>query len=217
VSGNLDVFTTAPGSAEDVTTAQASGGGQLAGLLTTRDQTIPSVQSTVDTLAYDLATQVNAVQTAGADQNGNPGVALFNIPGTVAGSAAGISVAITDPSQIAAAGAGLGAGSNANAVNLAGLQGQSIIAGQTAGDYYSSFISSLGSQVAGLNTENTAQQASLTQLQSQQGALSGVSLNEEAANLQQYEQAYQSAAQFFSVLNTLMASAMNLGVTTAVA
>ncbi len=216
VSGNVHVFSTAPGSAGDITTAAASGGGQLAGLLTTRDQNIPAIQKSIDTLAYNFATQVNTVQAAGVDLNGNPGLPLFNIPGTVAGSAAGISVAITDPAKIAAAGVGQGQGGNSNAVAMANLQNQSIIAGQTTTDFYASFISNLGSQVSGLSTLNTAQQGSLTQLQTQQSALSNVSLNEEAANLQTYEQAYQSAAQFFSILNTVVASALNLGVQTAV-
>ncbi len=217
VSGNVHVFSTAFGSAGDITAAAASGGGQLAGLLTTRDQNIPAIQNSIDTLANSVATQVNTLQLAGVDQNGAPGVALFNIPGTVAGSAAGISVAITDPTKIAAAGAGQGPGGNSNAVAMANLADQAIVSGQTTTDFYASFISNLGSAVSGLSTLNTAQQASLTQLQTQQSALSSVSLNEEAANLQTYEQAYQSAAQFFSILNTVVASALNLGVQTAVA
>lgn len=216
VSGNVHVFATAPGSAGDITTAAAGGGGQLAGLLTTRDQNIPAIQNSIDTLANNFATQVNAVQTAGVDQNGNPGVALFTIPGTVAGSAAGISVAFSNPALIAAAGVGQGPGGNSNAVTMANLENQPIIAGQTSTDFYASFISNLGSQVSGLSTLNTAQQSSLTQLQTQQSALSSVSLNEEAANLQTYEQAYQSAAQFFSILNIVVTSALNLGVQTAV-
>ncbi|MGC9291476.1 MAG: flagellar hook-associated protein FlgK [Acidobacteriaceae bacterium] len=216
VNGNVDVFTSAPGGPTDITAAQASGGGQLAGILATRDQSIPSVQDSIDTLAYDLATSINGVQTAGTDQNGNPGVPLFNIPTTVAGSAAGISVAITDPSQIASAGAGLGPGDNSNAVAMAKLQSQPIVGGQTTTSFYASFISSLGNTVAGLNTQNTAQQASLKQLQTQQSALSSVNLNEEASSLQTYEQAYQSAAQFYSVLNTIVVSALNLGVESAV-
>ncbi len=216
VSGNVHVFATASGSSGDITTAQASGGGQLAGLLTTRDQSIPAVQNSIDTMAYDLATQVNAVQAAGVDLNGATGTPLFNIPGTVTGSAAGISVAITNPSQIAAAATGTGPGDNANAVAMANLANQSIVSGQTATDFYASFISNLGSQVSGLSTLNTAQQASLTQLQNQQSALSSVSLNEEAANLQTYEQAYQSAAQFYSVLQTVVISALNLGMQTPV-
>ena len=216
VSGKVHVFTSAPGSPGDVTAAQVTGGGQLGGLLATRDQSIPAIQNSIDTLAYNFATQVNAVQVAGVDQNGNPGLAIFSIPGTVSGSAAGISVATTNPALIAAAGPGQGPGGTSNAVAMANLANQTIIAGQTSTDYYASFISNLGSQVSGLNTLNSAQQASLTQLQTQQSALSNVSLNEEAANLQSFEQAYQSAAQFFSILNKVVTSALNLGVQTAV-
>ena len=44
----------------------------------------------------------------------------------------------------------------------------------------------------------------------------GVSLDEEAANLTEYQRAYQSAAQVFNIANSIMASALNLGVETAV-
>ncbi len=216
-SGNLDVFSTAPGTAQDITARQATGGGQLAGLLAARDQDIPAIENQMDTFANSLATSVNAVQTAGVDVNGNAGTPFFTIPTTVAGSAAGISVALTDPTQIAAAATGDGSGDSTNLQAMANLANQANVAGDTPSDYYSSFASGLGSQVSGLNTQNQAQQASLTQVQSQQSALSTVSLNGEAANLQTYEQAYQSASQVFNILDTLMTSALNLGVTTAVA
>jgi flagellar hook-associated protein 1 FlgK len=216
VDGNTDVFTSAPGSAQDITGQQASGGGQLAGLLAARDQDIPAIQNQMDTLANGLATQINTVQAAGVDVNGNPGQPFFNIPATVAGSAAGISVALTDPSQIAAAATGNGPGDDTNLQAMANVANQTIVAGDTPTDYYSSFVSGLGAQVAGLNTQNLAQQASLSQVQSQQSALSAVSLNEEAANLQTYERAYQSASQVFSIIDTLMTSALNLGIETPV-
>jgi flagellar hook-associated protein 1 FlgK len=46
--------------------------------------------------------------------------------------------------------------------------------------------------------------------------LSGVSLDEEAANLTQYQRAYQAAAQVFNIGDTIMASALNLGEQTTV-
>ena len=60
------------------------------------------------------------------------------------------------------------------------------------------------------------QQAMLSQLTSQRNALSAVSLDEEAANLTQYQRAYEAAAKLFSITDEMMASALNLGVTTAV-
>lgn len=216
VGGSLHVFSSAPGASADITAAQASGGGQLAGLLAARDQAIPSILQQVDTLANGLATQVNAVQTSGVDLNGNPGQPMFNIPATVAGSAAGISVALTNPAQIAAAATGTGPGDDANLQIMANLANGNIVAGQTPADYYSALITGIGGAVASLNTQNQAEQSSLSQVQSQRNALSTVSLNEEAAHLQTYEQAYQAASQMFTTIGLLINSALDLGMQTPV-
>jgi flagellar hook-associated protein 1 FlgK len=54
-------------------------------------------------------------------------------------------------------------------------------------------------------------------LQTQNTALSSVNLNDEAAALSTLENSYQAASQVFTTLNTVMASALNLGEETAVA
>ena len=61
-----------------------------------------------------------------------------------------------------------------------------------------------------------SQKATLTQLTTQRDSLSAVSLDTEAANLSQYQRSYQAAAQLLTVLDRLMATAMNLGTQTAV-
>ncbi len=175
------------------------------------------MQSQINTLAYSLATSVNSIQESGADENGNPttGTPLFNITSSANGAAAGISVAITDPSQIAAAGAGEGSADGSNAESMANLANQSIVGGSTPEDYYSNFLAQLGSNVQSVQTAVSSVTTSLTQLTTQQATLSGVNQNTEAANLETYERAYQSASQTFTILNTLMGSALNLGVETA--
>ncbi|MGA8289040.1 MAG: flagellar hook-associated protein FlgK, partial [Acidobacteriaceae bacterium] len=112
VGGNVDVFTTAPGGVSDITKAQINGGGQLAGLLTARDQDIPSVLGQINTLASGVATQINSIQTNGTDLNGNPGQPLFTM--SALDPAATVSVALTDPSLIAASATGNGTGDNTN-------------------------------------------------------------------------------------------------------
>ena len=141
---------------------------------------------------------------------------IFNEPTQVAGSAAAMSVVMTDPNQIAAAGFGDGTGDNSNATAMANLAGQSIVNGQTPINYYSNFVSTLGSTVSEVQTENTAQNASVTQLKTQNNALSSVNLNDEAAAMSTLESSYQAASQVFTLLNTIMASALNLGDETAV-
>jgi flagellar hook-associated protein 1 FlgK len=202
----------------DITSQLGAGGGTLGGYLTARDQDIPDVLSSLDQLAYSVSTEVNTLNNAGTDlagDNANAGN-IFSQPTLVADSAASMSVVMTDPNHIAAAGAGQGTGDNSNAAAMAGLAGQLIVNGQTPTDFFSNFVTRLGSTVSMVETENTAQNASVTQLQSQSNALSGVNLNDEASALTTFERSYQAASQVFALLNTLMASALNLGTQTTV-
>ena len=123
---------------------------------------------------------------------------------------------MTDPNKIAAAGLGQGTGDDSNASAAANLATQSIINGQTPSDFYSNLVSTLGAAVSETTTQNTALTASVTQLQTQVSSLSGVSLDDEASNLEEFQRSYQAASQTFTILNSIMASALNLGVETAV-
>jgi flagellar hook-associated protein 1 len=215
VNGVTDFFA----GGNDITAQLSSGGGQLGGYLTARDQDIPSVLNSLDQLAYSVSTQVNALNNAGTDlagDNGNAG-GIFLEPAQVAGSALAMSVVMTDPNHIAAAALAGGSGDNTNAVAMAGVANQTIVNGETPSNYYSNFVTTLGSTVQQVQTENTAQAASVTQLQTQNNSLSSVNLNNEASSLTQFERSYQAASQAFTILNTIMASALNLGEQTTVA
>jgi flagellar hook-associated protein 1 FlgK len=224
----------------DITSQLASGGGQLGGYLTARDVDIPGALSSLDQLAYDISTSVNAANNAGTDANGATGAAvagsttgamtldIFSPPPTyaanvadagtdVSGAALAMSVVMTNPSLISAAGAGDSTGDDSNAVTMANLAGGPIVNGQTPINYYSNFVSTLGSTVSEVQTENTAQNASVTQLQTENNALSSVNLNDEAAAMSTLENSYQAASQVFTILNSVMTSALNLGEETAVA
>ena len=211
VSGALQVYDS---EGNDITSGLVSGGGQIGGLLTVSTQDIPQMQSALDTLAYDLGTAINTQNEAGSDANGNPGVAIFNLPATSTGAASQISVAITNPSQIAAAAAGAGSSDDTNLLAMANLQNQAIVGGDTPTNYYSAFVSTVGSLVSGVSAQNSAQQASVTQLQNQINSLSSVNLNEEASSLETFEQSYESASKIFTVLDQVMTAALNLGVET---
>jgi flagellar hook-associated protein 1 FlgK len=205
----------------NITKPLAAGGGSLGGYLTARDTDIPTAVTALDQLAYNISTSVNTQNNAGMNLDGVMGSALnplyiFDQPAGVAGSAANMSVTMTDPNQIAAAGAGDGTGDNSNAVAMYNISKQSIVDGQTPTDFYSNFVTALGATVASVQTENTAQSASVTQLQTQNNALSGVNLNDEASSMTTFERSYQAASQVFAMLNTIMGSALNLGEQTTV-
>jgi flagellar hook-associated protein 1 FlgK len=204
----------AGGSSQDVTVGLT--GGALGGILAARDQQIPAFQGALDKLAYSLGTQINQVNAQGFDGNGNPGQAIFALPPSATGAAGLIGMAAADPQSIAAAASGEGATGNSNALLLAQVSTSTIVAGQTAFGFFTSLLAQIGSAASGATTDNTAQQTMLTQLTSQRNALSSVSLDEEAANLTNYQRAYQAAAKVFSIADEIMASALNLGVNTSI-
>lgn len=191
-------------------------GGALGGALEARDQLLPQYQSSLDELAYDIGTQVNQINAQGLDGNGNPGAAIFQLPGSASGAAALIGMATTDPQSIAAAAVGEGSTGSSNALLLAGLANGATVGGQSPLNFLTNMLGQIGSAASAASSDSTVQQAALSQLTSQRNALSGVSLDEEAANLTQYQRAYEAAAKIFSITDELMASAINLGVTTSV-
>lgn len=212
ISGVTHIF--AGAETEDVTSGLT--GGSLGGVLQARDQVLPGFVNTLDGLAYAVGTQVNQQNASGLDGNGNPGQAIFTLPGSSNGAAGAITVATTDPEAIAAAATGEGSTGNGNATLLSGISTSNIVGGETASGYYASLLAQIGNAVSGATTDNSAQQAVLTQLTTQRDSLSGVSLDDEAANLTQYQRAYQAAAKVFTVADQVMASALNLGVETTV-
>ena len=204
-TGMQDVFS----QGQDITSQISAG--ELGGQIEVRDQQIPSVLSQLDTLAAGIENSVNAQSEAGFDLNGNPGTALFTAPpaGTT-GAAASMGVAISNPSLVAASSDGT-AGSNGNANALAALANQTIIDGQTPSNYYSGTVFQIGNAVSNATAEQTAAQQVTLQLQNQIGALSGVSLNEEAANLTKFQQAYDASARVVTIISELTNEAINLG------
>ncbi len=186
--------------------------GQLGGILEARDRQIPGIQNQLDRLAAGLANAVNGVQTAGYDLNGNAGTGnnLFNPPPTSGtGAAASLSVAITDPALIAASSDGT-AGSNGNAEAMYALRNQSVVNGQSPTDYYSSIVFNVGNAVANANAAQSASSMVLQQLNDQRSSVSGVSLDEEAANMMRYQQAYAASAEIVSSINSMMETVINM-------
>ena len=168
----------------DITEGILSGGGIAGGMLQVANQDIPTAMTAVDTLAFQVGSQINALNTAGSDLNGNAGTPFFALHSTEQGSAGDIAVVLTDPATIAAASSGEGTADGTNASAMAAIANTSLggLNNLTPADFYSSFVAALGSTVSSVTSTNNAQQASLSQLKNQQTALSGVSLDSEATS-----------------------------------
>lgn len=119
-------------------------------------------------------------------------------------------VAITQPSAIAAAAPGTGGGDNTNANALADLARSGWMNGDRPADRMAALTANVGSASRSAEAALAGSEALLAADTAERDAVSGVNLDEEAANLLRYEQAYQAAAQVMSVasdvFDTLLAA-----------
>jgi flagellar hook-associated protein 1 FlgK len=101
-----------------------------------------------------------------------------------------------------------GVGDNRNARRLADLQTAGLMIGGTAtfANTYGALIADVGTRTQQSENNATVQEHLLGQAEAAKAEVSGVNLDEEAANLVRFQQAYQAAAQVVSVANSLFDS-----------
>lgn len=106
-----------------------------------------------------------------------------------------------------------GVADNRNALLLAGLQTKNTLAGSTATyqSAYSQIVSSIGVKSRDISVTAQAQASLVAQTQQAQQSMSGVNLDEEAANLLRYQQAYQASGKMMEIATTLFDTLLSLG------
>jgi flagellar hook-associated protein 1 FlgK len=83
------------------------------------------------------------------------------------------------------------------------VQNQPLASGETPIDDYSNLVFNVGNMSAQAQASATAAQTNLQQLNNQLDSVSGVSIDEETANLIRYQNAYQAAARVISTVDNL--------------
>ena len=170
---------------------------------------LPSYVSGLNTLAQSLADQVNTTLNNGIDQNGAaPSTNLFSYNASN-GAALTLTVNPLTPDQIAAASPGA-PGGNGNALALAALGSTPLASGYTFAQTYGNIGAQVGSDLSSAqNNENTTQSL-LSQAQSLRQQVSGVSLDQEAENMLEYNRSFDAISKMIGVLNTLTLDIVNL-------
>lgn len=150
----------------------------------------------VTTLLYDPATESGG-KTFTFPTKGGASFTVTGVPAT------GDSFTIADNTAAA--------GDNRNALLLAELQQANTLNGGTTSfqETYSLLVSDIGASTRRTDINYEAQQALLNQAIAAREEVSGVNLDEEAANLLKYQQAYQAAAQVIAVSDTLFNSLLS--------
>ena len=190
-------------------------GGSLGGLLKFRGETLEAAQDALGQIAWQLASDFNTQHALGLDLAANPGGTYFDVSNFDLANlrASDLGLAITDPSAIAAALPPGGVADNRNALLLGALQTKSTMSGGTATyqSAYSTLVAQIGNKTREVEITGRAQQSLFEQAEATRAQLSGVNLDEEAANLLRYQQAYQAAAKVISIAGTLFDEILALG------
>jgi flagellar hook-associated protein 1 FlgK len=100
-----------------------------------------------------------------------------------------------------------------NALLLAGMQSQNTLAGgsTTYQGAYSQMVSMVGNNTRQMDVAAQAQSTLVDEVTAQQQSFSGVNLDEEAANLLRYQQAYQASGKVIQIASTLFQTILDLG------
>jgi flagellar hook-associated protein 1 len=165
----------------------------------TTPPTSVTINASTDTVPYDPA--------AGA---------TMTMSGTAAGALNGVSVTLSgapatgDSFTIGPYAGGTSDGSNALALSKlvnskAFGNGTTTLTGA-----YASYVNGIGNTTTQLKSSSAAQTGLIGQITEAQQSVSGVSTNEEAANLMQYQQFYQANAKVIQTAATLFQTVLGL-------
>jgi flagellar hook-associated protein 1 FlgK len=195
--GNV-TFTVTRG--KDSATFQPNGG-SLAGIADAAQRIVDTRGLVADT-ARDFAASVNDVQAQGRDLNNDAGAAMFAVDPA---DTTRLTVAITDPKQIAAASVG---GGTRDGSNLANLQ-----ATRASGEYeagITGLVAGNAAAIANRKIVGDAQNAILTGATTARDSVSAVNLDDEAVQLLRFQQAYQASSRVISVAKDVFQSLMEI-------
>jgi flagellar hook-associated protein 1 FlgK len=75
---------------------------------------------------------------------------------------------------------------------------------------YANYVNTVGNDTNSVNASSETQTALVTQITSAQQSVSGVNINEEAANLLQYQQLYQANSKVIQTADTLFQTILGI-------
>lgn len=177
--------------------------GELGGVVDVLTTTLPAYQARLDAIAQQFADEINAQHAAGTGLDGSTGLPLYSYDADH--PAATLAVALTGTAQVAAASAtegDLGA-TNADALSRA----------TSVESDYAALVSGFGSTVASVTRQATNQQTLTDQVDDEREQMAGVNLDEETVDLVAAQHAYEAASKVMSVLDSLLDTLIQMGVT----
>lgn len=179
-------------------------GGQLGGIFNIRDHRLPGYLAQLDQLALALKDKINFVHRGGFGRTGSVGIDFFDDRTTGAADIRLSPSVLTDPNAIAA-GNVKAPGDNRISLNIARLSEALVLDDDTSSinGFYNKLASAIGAASSDTKTLKSNQELLVNGLDRDRQIVGGVSLDEEAAKLIQFEHAFIAAARFISTVDNM--------------
>ena len=103
-----------------------------------------------------------------------------------------------------------GTSDGTNATAMSNLASSTALSNSTLTDAYASYVNGVGNTASQLKSTSTAQASLVSQLTSSQQSVEGVNLDEEAANLLQYQQLYQANSKVIQTAASLFQTLLGI-------
>lgn len=217
--GPADHFTLPSTYDAETQTIQAGGmnvnirSGELAGLMQSMQRT-KNEQANLDALANALVTQVNAVHRTGINAAGTTNVDFFQaaVPGPTTASEFRLSDAVIADMANIASGTSGNAGDGGLALSLSNMRSasQAALGNRTFGAYYRDVVTAVGEDAAYYELSEETQVSISGQLDAQREQISGVSLDDEMANMLRFQRSYQAAAKALTIFDQVTEDLINM-------
>jgi flagellar hook-associated protein 1 FlgK len=119
---------------------------------------------------------------------------------------------LDDPTSLQVSGSATARGDNRVAQALSQLGNRPIVAldGQTLGNAYNRIVGRLGEDLSSVNQQLADQKVVAELLKGQRDSVSGVSIDEEMADLTRFQRGYQASAKLINTIDELMDTTLSL-------
>jgi len=176
-------------------------GGRLFGLAEVRDGELQSYLSDLDEMARNLADQVNTLHVTGYGTDGSTGLSFFQEPVSGAGDLELSSEIKEDLAKIGADGA--------NPEDSGKVALEIFNVGEGFSQNVSSFIGKIGTETRNTMLQDSCHQDMLSAMENLKAEVSGVSLDEELANMVRFQRAYQASAKVLTIMDEILETLIN--------
>lgn len=190
--------------------------GALGGAIELRDGMVAGLREDLADLSYNIANEVNKAHTEGYDRYSKQGVNFFDVPADGSFTIENLNVSDTvakDVGRIAAAAVPDSPGDNTTANVIHSLQFKALMGTDktfTFDNFYNSKVGEVGIMSQKSQSSLESQKNVLDQIKNIREGVSGVSLDEEAQKMIEFQKSYEASARVIRMADEMFETVLNL-------